>query len=245
MFRRAIERLTSRNPNPYDSEAYYQLAVALRGQNRLDEAFAAYYKAVWSAAWQAAGYFSLAQIACQQGRYAEALELAERSLTRNTRNYKARNLQSALLRRLGRLQQGRRFASGTVQLDPADFGAYNELALALAALEDPAAAEEALTELERLMRSDAHNYLNLMADYMDCGLYAEALAVGRRAVKCGTSESEIDTDTDSVYPMLHYALGECYERTGQDEQAREARRQGQAASRCTAFRTPCPSLNGC
>ncbi|MEK5033968.1 DUF5107 domain-containing protein [Paenibacillus sp. FSL R7-0302] len=231
LFRHAIERLTSRNPNPYDSEAYYQLGVALRGQNRLDEAFAAYYKAVWSAAWQAAGYFSLAQIACQQGRYAEALELAERSLTRNTRNYKARNLQSALLCRLGRLQQARRFASETVQLDPADFGAYNELALALAALEDPAAAEEALTELERLMRGDAHNYLNLMADYMDCGLYAEALAVGRRAVKCGTSESEIDTDTDtdSVYPMLHYALGECYERTGQDEQAREARRQGQAA----------------
>ncbi|MEK4854160.1 DUF5107 domain-containing protein [Paenibacillus sp. FSL H7-0756] len=231
LFRRAIERLTSRNPNPYDSEAYYQLGVALRGQNRLDEAFAAYYKAVWSAAWQDAGYYSLAQIACQQGRYAEALELAERSLIRNARNYKARNLRSALLRRLDRPQQAREFASETVQLDPADFGAYNELVLTLAALEDPAAAEEALTELERLMRGGAHNYLNLMADYMDCGLYAEALAVGQRAVKRGASETDTDTDTDteSVYPMLYYALGEIYERIGQVGQAREARRKGQAA----------------
>ncbi|WP_051478055.1 DUF5107 domain-containing protein [Paenibacillus sp. FSL R7-277] len=237
LLRRAIERLTSRNPNPYDSEAYYQLGVALRGQNRLDEAFAAYYKAVWSAAWQDAGYYSLAQIACRQGRYAEALELAERSLIRNARNYKARNLKSALLRRLGRPQQARGFASETVQLDPADFGAYNELALALAALGDPAAAEEALTELERLMRDDAHNYLNLMADYMGCGLYAEALAVGERAAQRGRpgSETGFKSEPESVYPMLHYALGECYECTGQDEQAREARRQGQAASPLHCF----------
>lgn len=227
LFRRAIERLTSRNPNPYDSEAYYQLGAALRGQNLLDEAFAAYYKAVWSAAWQDAGYFSLAQIACQQGRYAEALELAERSLVRNARNYKARNLRSALLRRLGRPEQAGGFASETVQLDPADFGAYNELALAFAALDNPAAAEEALTELERLMRGDAHNYLNLMADYMDCGLYAEALAIGGRTVQPEGPGSECEPE--SVYPMLHYALGECYERTGQGEQAREARRKGQAA----------------
>ncbi|MFD2413325.1 DUF5107 domain-containing protein [Paenibacillus rhizoplanae] len=231
LFRRAIERLTSRNPNPYDSEAYYQLGAALRGLNRLDEAFAAYYKAVWSAAWQDAGYFSLAQIACQQGRYAEALELAERSLIRNARNYKARNLKSALLRRLGRPQQAREFASETMRLDPADFGAYNELALALAALEDPAAAEEALSELERLMRGDAHNYLNLMADYMGCGLYTEALAVGEKAAQRASSEpeSELELEVESVYPMLYYALGELYERTGQVEQAREARRKGQAA----------------
>ncbi|WP_405108749.1 DUF5107 domain-containing protein [Paenibacillus sp. FSL K6-1217] len=233
LFRRAIERLSSRNPNPYDSEAYYQLGVALRGQNRLDEAFAAYYKAVWSAAWQDAGYFSLAQIACRKGRYAEALELAERALIRNARNYKARNLKSALLRRLGQPGRAKEFASGTMQLDRADCGAYNELALALAALEDPAGAEEMLTELERLMRGDAHNYLNLMADYMDCGLYAEALAVGQRAVKHGASESETETEsvsvTESVYPMLYYALGEIYERTGQAGQAREARRKGQAA----------------
>jgi tetratricopeptide (TPR) repeat protein len=43
-FRRAISRLTSRNPNPYDGEAYYNLGLALRYQSRLDEAFDAFFK---------------------------------------------------------------------------------------------------------------------------------------------------------------------------------------------------------
>lgn len=144
-----------------------------------------------------------------------------------------RNLRSALLRRLGQPEQARGFASETVQLDPADFGAYNELSLALAALEDPAAAEETLTELERLMRGDAHNYLNLMADYMDCGLYPEALDVGKRAAQRSSfapgSKPEPKLELESLPPMLHYALGGLYERTGQGELAREARRKGQAA----------------
>ena len=73
------------------AKRYYQLGVALKLQGRLEEAFAAFYKSVWSAAWQDSGYFSLAQIACAEGRYAEALELVERSLIRNARNYKARH----------------------------------------------------------------------------------------------------------------------------------------------------------
>ena len=55
-FRNAIQRLTSRNPNPYDGEAYYQLGLTLRFQERYDEAYAAFYKATWNHAWQPAGY---------------------------------------------------------------------------------------------------------------------------------------------------------------------------------------------
>ena len=224
-FRKAIERLTWRNPNPYDSEAYYQLGVALRGQHRLEEAFTAFHKAVWSAAWQDAGYFSLAQISSQKGQYAEALEQAERSLIRNSRNYKARNLKTAMLRKLGFVDKAMTFVLETLQMDVADFGAQNELALLRQlALEDNSVAEDVLSELHRLMRNDAHNYLNVIADYMNCGLYEEAIAVGERVNR-----------EDSVYPMLHYALGELYERTGQLEQAQEARRKGQLANPIYCF----------
>ena len=41
-FRKAIERLTRKNPNPYDSEAYYLLGVALFYQSKNDEAFDAF-----------------------------------------------------------------------------------------------------------------------------------------------------------------------------------------------------------
>ncbi|MDF9845296.1 MULTISPECIES: DUF5107 domain-containing protein [unclassified Paenibacillus] len=224
-FRTAIERLTWRNPNPYDSEAYYQLGVALRGQNRLDEAFNAFHKAVWSAAWQDAGYFSLAQIASCKGEYAEALDLAERSLVRNSRNYKARDLKAAMLRKLGRYEQALAFAQETAALDVADFGAYNEQALALAALGDAGAAEDALAGLKLLMRDDAHNYLNLIADYMGCGLLEEAIAVGLRMVPA----------EGTVYPMVHYALGELYALAGRSDLAEAQRRAGQSADPTYCF----------
>ncbi len=37
--RKAIETLTSRNPNPYDGEPYYNLGWALLLQNKLDDAY--------------------------------------------------------------------------------------------------------------------------------------------------------------------------------------------------------------
>lgn len=47
-FRKAIERMTWKNPNPYDSEAFYDLGLALFYQERFDDAFDAFYKASWS-----------------------------------------------------------------------------------------------------------------------------------------------------------------------------------------------------
>src|SRR5690606_17588721 len=54
-FRRAIERLTLRNANPYDGEPHYDLGQTLRHLGRDAEAYAAFHKAVWNQAWQSAG----------------------------------------------------------------------------------------------------------------------------------------------------------------------------------------------
>ncbi|MFE4710591.1 DUF5107 domain-containing protein [Paenibacillus sp. NPDC056722] len=219
-FRTAVKSLTWRNPNPYDSEAYYQLGMALKLQNRSEEAFAAFYKAVWSAAWQDSGYFSLAGIASGQGQYGEALELVERSLIRNSRNYKARHLKAALLRRLGKPAKGLAFAEETLALDPADFGAANERWAALLALGEAAQAEAALAELQRFMRGDVHNTLQLAADYIGSGLYEEAVQVmARIAPDAGTS----------AYPMLHYTLAYAYAQLGSAELAAAHRQAGSQA----------------
>ena len=50
-FRKAIERLTRRNANPYDGEAYYNLGLCLRHLGRDDEAYDAFYKSTWNQAW--------------------------------------------------------------------------------------------------------------------------------------------------------------------------------------------------
>ena len=62
-FRKAIERLTLRNPNPYDGEPYCNLGLTLKMLGRYREAFDSFYKAVWSAALQASAYFELGRLA--------------------------------------------------------------------------------------------------------------------------------------------------------------------------------------
>ncbi|MBB6634584.1 DUF5107 domain-containing protein [Cohnella thailandensis] len=220
-FRTAIKSLTWRNPNPYDSEAYYQLGMSLKLQGRMEEAFSAFYKSVWSAAWQDSGYFSLAQIACGKGAYAEALELAERSLIRNSRNYKSRHLKAALLRKLGRYAEALAYAEETLALDVADFGSAYERVLLFSASgneQDEATANDKLTTL---MRNDVHNYLNLASDYAGCGLYDEAAQVLERIIQLTGSSS---------YPMLHYALAYVLEMSGQPAEAGVQRRAGHDAA---------------
>ena len=224
-FRTAIRSLTWRNPNPYDSEAFYRLGMSLKLQGRAEEAFAAFYKAVWSAAWQDAGYFALAQIACARKDYAEALELIERSLIRNSRNYRARHLKAALLRKLGRAAEALALAEETLRLDVCDFGAANERHLALAALGRANEAGEALADLRRLMRDDPHNHLSLASDYAECGLFDEAAEVLERLAPAADAGA-----ADGVHPMLHYALGHLHELAGRPEQAALRRKAGRAAS---------------
>ncbi|MCL5997344.1 MAG: DUF5107 domain-containing protein, partial [Chloroflexi bacterium] len=87
-FRTAIQTLTRRNPNPRDGEPYYNLGLALKYQGRLNDAYAAFYKAIWSYAWQSAGYAGLAEIDCIRCDYDSALEHLDRALLTNAANNK-------------------------------------------------------------------------------------------------------------------------------------------------------------
>ena len=73
-FHIAIERLTSRNANPYDGEPYYNLGLTLRYLGRDAEAYDAFYKAAWSGKWQAAAFQRLAEIDARRMDWANALE---------------------------------------------------------------------------------------------------------------------------------------------------------------------------
>ncbi|WP_340032858.1 DUF5107 domain-containing protein [Paenibacillus sp. FSL K6-1122] len=221
-FRQAVQSLTWKNTNPYDSEAFYQLGLSLKLQGKQEEAYAALYKAVWSAQYQDTGYYMLAQIDTGQHRYIEALDHIERSLIRNTRNYKARHLKVALLRRLGQNKQAIQYARETLELDPVEFGAAHELVLIYSGATAPSEREQAGQTREhfhRLMRGDVYNYLNLAADYADCGLWEEALTV----------LSYVESEIAQPYPMVGYVQAYLYRQLGDVEQARECQKQGKAA----------------
>ncbi|MGB6827872.1 MAG: DUF5107 domain-containing protein, partial [Terracidiphilus sp.] len=118
--RASIARLTVRNPNPADGEPFYTLGLALSYLQRPDEAYDAFYKSTWNAAWRAPAYHRLAEIDCNRGDWATALDHLDRSLRAETENLNARNLRTLVLRRLGRNPEAAAFLEETRALDPLD-----------------------------------------------------------------------------------------------------------------------------
>lgn len=118
-FRAAIERLTRRNPNPFDGEPYYNLGVTLWFLGRDNEAVDAFGKAVWNAAWQAPGYHALGELACRRGDWTRALDYLDRALRKDADNFRAANLRVMVHRQLGKAAS----ASEVLVQDPLDIWA--------------------------------------------------------------------------------------------------------------------------
>ncbi|MBI3119866.1 MAG: tetratricopeptide repeat protein, partial [Candidatus Hydrogenedentes bacterium] len=210
--RRAVARLTKDHTRPKDGESLYYLGVALAGQERYDEAYDAYNRAAWSAAWHSASYFALAELDCRKADFARALDHLDRSITTNTRDAKSLDLRAAVLRHLGRLPEAKAQAEATLALDPLDFWAGNELSLATAASGEARAAKRAGDTLAALMRNEVRSYLELASCYAEGGLYADAIDVLLRRAQAEPAET---------YPMLYYDLGYYTARSGDLARAAE------------------------
>ncbi len=169
-FKAAIKKATLMNPNPYDCEPYYNLGMSLKEQGKYDEAYNAFYKAVWSSAMQDCGFYQLACIASAKGKYEEALEFAEKSLVKGYHNLKARNLRTALLRHLGITDKAVAFAKETLEIDPMSYGARYELFR----LTDDF---KVLNTLTTIMQNDLQSYIELSIKYSEAGLFEDAAKV--------------------------------------------------------------------
>lgn len=121
-FRKAVETLTERNPNPYDGEPYYNLGWSCLMQDKTDEAYDAFFKSAWNAAWQDAAYYNLAAIDCRRGNFKKALDLIDRSLVRNWHHHKARQLKVSILRHLGRKEEAFDLIAESLKIDRFNMG---------------------------------------------------------------------------------------------------------------------------
>lgn len=190
-FRKAIETLTERNPNPYDGEPFYNLGWSLTMQERLDEAYDAFYKSAWNAAWQDAAYLASAQIVMKKNAANLAvLELVERSLVRNWHNHKARHLKAVILRKQEKREEALSWIEDSLKIDAFNMGCRFEKYL----LTDD---KTVLNEMNRLMRGWEHAYIEYALDYAAAGLYEEAELLLKECI----------ADEEKVYPMVYYALG--------------------------------------
>jgi len=188
--RKAYKLSIKRNPNPYDSEPLYNLALALKYQGKVDEAYELFWKATWSKAWADAGYFEAAKISVMQGRYEDALDEINRCLNNNWHNHKARALKAAILRKLGETSDALILIDESLEYDLFNYGCRYEKFL----LEKD---EEVLAEMKEMLRKSAQNYDEVALDYVAAGLYDEAKAIWQIAIEEGATT-----------PMTYFYLGE-------------------------------------
>ena len=205
--RTSIARLTLRNPNPYDGEPFYQLALCLCQQalvedalrdsklenSKIREAYDAFYKATWNQGWQAAGYHSLAEIDATRGDWSTALEHLDRVLRLNADNLRARNLRVLVMRRLDRQKEADKFLAETLALDPLDW-----LARDLRGDE---------------LSCDTQVRLDLALDYARPGFYRAALDV--------LAGAHPEPHSGTV-PMVEYYRAWLHGRLGETDAARDA-----------------------
>jgi tetratricopeptide (TPR) repeat protein len=223
-FRQAIATLTQRNPNPYDGEAYYNLGLSLKHQNRPDEAYDAFFKATWNSAWQDGAYFAVAQIDVARGHYERALEHSGWALDRNARHAKAYVVRAAAQRLLGRPADALTTCAEALRRDGFNLGALLEQALAHRAAGHPAEAAHSLNHLQTLARAEAHNYLEYALDHAAMGHYAEATELLTLAQKAAAPD-----------PLVAYHLAYFNQQTGDTAQALAYARQGAATPLATFF----------
>lgn len=199
-FEKAVKRLTWKNPNPYNSEAYYNLGLSLYYQERYGEAFDAFYKAVWSREQQELAYYYLAALCCRKGEYEKGLELIERSLIRNSHNVKGRGLRAVLFRKAGRKAEAEKAIKENLAMDPFDYISRREsLLLAGEMTED-------WEQAKKLMKDRIERYLMAARDYMEWGCCQEA--------------AELLKECANQDPLMAYYRYYCLKKAGREGEGR-------------------------
>lgn len=188
--RKAVRLSQKRNPNPYDGEPIYNLALSLKYQGKLDEAYELFWKATWDKAWADAGYFEAAKISVAQRRFEEALDEIDRCLSNNWHNHKARALKASILRNLGMTSYATSLIDESIELDQFNYGCRFEWYF----IERD---ETVLGELKILLRKSDQNYDEVALDYLSAGLVNEANEIWQVAI-----------DEGAVSPMTYYYMGD-------------------------------------
>lgn len=187
--RKAVKVLMKRNPNPYDGEPLFNLAVALKYQYKWSEAYNWFWKSTWNAAWQDAGFFECARISAFEHRMTDALEEIDSCLIRNAHNHKALALKVSILRFLERKDEAIALAKKSLEIDRFNYGCLFELCILT---QD----HKYLEEMTELMHGNANNYDEVALDYVAAGMMEEAVEIWKQAIQCG-----------AITPLTYYYIG--------------------------------------
>jgi tetratricopeptide (TPR) repeat protein len=183
--RTAIARLTRRNPNPYDGEAYYRLGLTLLAQDDVAGADAAFAKAAWNQAWQAPAEMALARLAGRRGDWSDMADRALAVLAGDAHQGQARALAVLGLRNAGRAQQALSVLEAGRRADPLDWW-----------LADLAGEPS---------RADAGVLIDVALEYASCGALADAHRVLDRALETELAHPVEGAGSRAPLILLHQA----------------------------------------
>lgn len=198
--RTAITRLTTWNANPYDGEAFYSLGLTLRHLARFEEAYDAFYKATWNAAWRSPALYALAQCDARFDRWQKAEEHLCGALRIDGENLNARNLSTIVKQKLGRSGEAKALLKATRKLDQLDLWS-----LYLAKGKPP---------------GNERHVIMLALLFISAGLWQEAVA---------SLEWNDAPSPEQLSPMRFYALAWCYRQLGRFDLSASTYREAAAA----------------
>lgn len=165
----AVKRVTSRNPNPYDSDCYYQMGIVLRQLGENQKALPFLKRAAWQYAYKSPAYLHCAELEIMAGDYETALKDLDSSMEANYYSLRTRTLKEAILIRMGDTKEALRIAEETITWDPLASGSYFAKILC--------GVENAKEKLISVLGAKTSAYLDLAETYLSAGLYEEALQV--------------------------------------------------------------------
>ena len=213
LYRRADELLAGiKKIDAANREAFYFHGLALKHLGRTEKAEESFRQVSTDNGYPGvSALLELGKLALASGRLGTAAETLAKAWSKNVNNPKAAGLYSAALRRLGKTKEAAHVVSDCLANEPLDGLLLNEFNLLR---KGPKNAAVLLSVLHRCRE----NALEIAADYLQAGLWAEAAGVIQLAAARYPD-----------YPLYHYYLGFALEKLGRFKEARARYRAGALA----------------
>ncbi|MDY3679520.1 MAG: DUF5107 domain-containing protein [Actinomyces urogenitalis] len=208
----AVDRLTWRNPNPYDSEAYYVLGRVMLAQGKDAAAYDAFAKATWSAAWKVASWEQMARIDLRRGCEETARDNLDAALRLDADNLEVRNLLAIACRRLGDQKTAAQVLREGLSVDPLD--PWTRYAV------------------DGIVLGGAQTGIDVALELASAGQDEDALAVLALAQQAC---AHLPNGENNPAPLIAYHRWDILERRGAHEEALQALEQARSCDRARAF----------
>jgi tetratricopeptide (TPR) repeat protein len=200
-FEESISHLAAAHSrNTSDAEISYYLGIAYEGIEREKDAGDAYQEAMRLPSYLAAAALRLAEVQARRGALPQAIDSLTKSLQSAPEDLRAAEELAAVLRAVGRAEDGGKLARERFARFP---------------LSDFLREELGMANLVHLA-ADPHRVLNVAAEYARLGLYHRAVDVLSREYPSSSSDhSEPGAVAPQNHPLVVYFRGYCREKLGE------------------------------